>query len=339
MFELMKKVVKINSWKLIVSTLIFYLISSLIIFFIEPDTFESLFNAFWWVMTTVTTVGYGDYSPVTVAGKIYGLVLYVFGIGLIGIIIGKVVDSYSYYRMLKVEGKLKYKGNNHIVIIGWSNKSEKTIDELLLTPNNYKDIVLIDQLEKSPIEHERFYFIKGDPTDSNILDKANVLSTHSVSIFAPDYINDETTADGKSLLISSAIESYGIENGIDIYTIVEIVKENHIRMFEHIKIDEFILSNEAFPFLMAKSISHKGASQLYMQLLSKRYGDDLWEIKPDPSWHTYREAFEDLKNIGANLIADRSDFSIIRRLNDKVPRNARLYVICDKVTYNKIKNK
>ena len=41
-------------------------------------------NAFWWAFVTITTVGYGDYYPVTVMGRIGAMFVMVMGIGIIG---------------------------------------------------------------------------------------------------------------------------------------------------------------------------------------------------------------------------------------------------------------
>ena len=41
-------------------------------------------NAFWWAFVTITTVGYGDYYPVTVVGRIAAMFVMVMGIGIIG---------------------------------------------------------------------------------------------------------------------------------------------------------------------------------------------------------------------------------------------------------------
>lgn len=45
-------------------------------------------DALWWSMTTVTTVGYGDYHPVTLAGRIIASFLMITGIGLFGTLSG-----------------------------------------------------------------------------------------------------------------------------------------------------------------------------------------------------------------------------------------------------------
>lgn len=43
---------------------------------------ENLFDSFWWAMCTVTTVGYGDVYPMTSGGRMIGLLLMVFGAGV-----------------------------------------------------------------------------------------------------------------------------------------------------------------------------------------------------------------------------------------------------------------
>ncbi|WP_171171659.1 ion transporter [Ruegeria sp. HKCCA0370] len=48
----------------------------------QPEAFGSIPAAMWWAMATLTTVGYGDVTPVTVAGKIFGAAITVIGIGM-----------------------------------------------------------------------------------------------------------------------------------------------------------------------------------------------------------------------------------------------------------------
>ena len=49
---------------------------------VQPEKFGSIPAAMWWSMATLTTVGYGDVTPVTVAGKIFGACVTIVGIGM-----------------------------------------------------------------------------------------------------------------------------------------------------------------------------------------------------------------------------------------------------------------
>ncbi|TWT09291.1 TrkA family potassium uptake protein [Planomicrobium sp. CPCC 101079] len=335
MFELMRKAIKINTARLVLFTSAFYIASAFFIHFLEPEEFPTPFIGFWWVMTTVTTIGYGDYAPRTVPGMLFGIFLYLFGIGLIGIILGKIVDSYTYFRRLKMEGKLRYRGKNHFLIIGWSKSVQKTIEEILNNKEIESDVVLIDHLYEAPFVHEQFHYIRGNPTDTEVLQQANIDYAHSVSVFASEN-EDEVLRDGKTLLIATAIEEYAAQQGKPIYTIAEIVHEDHIRMFQYANVNEFILSGESFSHMMTKALLHHGSSNLFSQLLSHSYDEHIWQIHPDPSWRTYADAFESLKNQGATLIADGTDLSIIRRLEEPIPPDASLSILCDQETYRKL---
>lgn len=45
------------------------------------------FDGIWWVVTTITTVGYGDYVPISVAGKLMGIVLQLAGATMFGLLV------------------------------------------------------------------------------------------------------------------------------------------------------------------------------------------------------------------------------------------------------------
>ncbi|WP_396641209.1 potassium channel family protein [Microbacterium sp.] len=47
---------------------------------------DSFGDAMWWAFVTITTVGYGDYYPVTIAGRVVAVGLMIGGIALIGVV-------------------------------------------------------------------------------------------------------------------------------------------------------------------------------------------------------------------------------------------------------------
>ncbi len=48
----------------------------------QPDKFGSIPEAMWWAVATLTTVGYGDVTPVTPLGKLFGALVTIIGIGM-----------------------------------------------------------------------------------------------------------------------------------------------------------------------------------------------------------------------------------------------------------------
>ena len=56
------------------------------IFYITEPTVESIGDGFYWALVTVTTVGYGDITPITPSGKLIASFLILLGLGLIATI-------------------------------------------------------------------------------------------------------------------------------------------------------------------------------------------------------------------------------------------------------------
>jgi voltage-gated potassium channel len=305
--------------------------SSVIMHLLEPETFPGLFDAFWYVMTTVTTVGYGDFYPVTVTGRLYAVFIFLFGIGIAGLAIGKLVEVLGAHRRMKEEGRMEFRGKNHFVMIGWSEKAKYAISEIIETHPEI-EVVLIDGLPVTPIPHKRVHYIQGDPSEERILMMANLKEASSVLVFSDDSIQDSALTDGKTLLIVTSVERLAPH----IHSTVEIKREEHIKNFRHAKVDEFVLSHETVSRMAVRSAFSQGITEIYTQLLSHKKGDNLFEVKKRAEWNTYRDAFEDLLNEGATLIADGSDLGINRKLDESIRDDARLYIICSREVYDSI---
>lgn len=60
---------------------------------VEPETFKSLGLAYWWAVTTVTTVGYGDVVPESPAGRVVASMLMLTGLALIPTLTSVIVST------------------------------------------------------------------------------------------------------------------------------------------------------------------------------------------------------------------------------------------------------
>ena len=83
-------------------------IGSFVIYFVESphsdSQINSMLDAVWWTVATVTTVGYGDIVPVSDTGKIVAIFFMFFGIGTLGIFLS-VLGTQFYKRRFEKEEK------------------------------------------------------------------------------------------------------------------------------------------------------------------------------------------------------------------------------------------
>lgn len=75
-------------------SVLYVLISALIIFNVEPDSFNSFFDAVYWATVSLTTVGYGDIYPTTVIGRTVAMISSVFGIAIVALPAGIITAGY-----------------------------------------------------------------------------------------------------------------------------------------------------------------------------------------------------------------------------------------------------
>ena len=82
--------------------LAFTLLSGLFIASIDPSI-ENVWDGIWWAWVTVATVGYGDIVPQSVAGKVFGAVVILFGVGFFSLL----TASFSAYFISRGEVEIE----------------------------------------------------------------------------------------------------------------------------------------------------------------------------------------------------------------------------------------
>jgi voltage-gated potassium channel len=78
-------------------------VSALIMFSVEPDSFRNFFDAIYWAVVTLTTVGYGDIYPTSDTGRIVSMLSSFVGIAIVALPTG--IITAGYMKELEWQGK------------------------------------------------------------------------------------------------------------------------------------------------------------------------------------------------------------------------------------------
>ena len=162
------------------SFMLFLIVLSLLFFLAEVknsnSSVDSFGDALWYLIVTLTSVGYGDITPTTSTGRIIGSVLVLLSMVVLGVFISSI--SSNVYKMIE-EKKLGLRGTNfenHIICIGWNEFSRMVIFEVLEA--NRKVAIITDQ--KSDIDfiysefgRENIFVLYADYHNFDIISKVN----------------------------------------------------------------------------------------------------------------------------------------------------------------------
>ncbi|WP_425447197.1 potassium channel family protein [Dethiothermospora halolimnae] len=268
-----------NIYKLLIIGFLSLIICSSAFYYFESTANPELTfsNALWWGFVTITTVGYGDYYPVTPAGQIIAVILMVLGISAFGFITAAVASAFVENKLKEGMGLMDIKFEDHIVIIGWNNKSEIILKELI-EDNPDSKIVIIDKREKLILDEKNVFFVHGDPTKDETLRKANIEKAHTVIVVADENLEDDRTADARSVLICLAVDKLNT----NIHLIAEVLNKENISHFERANVDDVIISSEMSSRVMVRSALYKNVSHALKELLTSTYGNEIYETKVSP---------------------------------------------------------
>ena len=263
-----------NIYKLLVVGLISLIICSSAYYYFESPVNPDLGvgDAFWWGFVTSTTVGYGDYFPVTLGGRIIATILMLIGISAFGFITAAVASIFVENRLKKGMGLVDVKIKDHIVVIGWNNKS-KTIVHELAQDDRALEIVVIDERERLDLDYPNAYFVHGDPTKDETLRKANVQFANTVIVVADEKLVSEGMEDAKTVLICLAVDKLNTR----IHLIAEVLNEENVSHFDRANVDDIIISNQMSSRIMVRSALYKNVSHALKELLTSTYGNELYE--------------------------------------------------------------
>ncbi len=293
---------------------------------------RSFIDSLWWAIVTLTTVGFGDIAPASLGGRIIGVVLMVFGIGVLGMFTATVAGMFVEQRLKKERGMGAFDLSDHIILCEWNDYAEQILRDLRSDPRcGNRPIVLLANIETKPVDDQQLYFVKGAVTEDNLkrccIDKAaNVLIVGDRSL-------DVNSRDAKVVLSTLAVETLNP----DAYTIVELASEANAKHCERAKADEVIISSEFSSRLMSSATMDHGITKVLSELISPHFGSDMVHVAvPEKlAGKTFLDVFAELKRESNQIVValERgTDGEVLTNppADLGVESNDRLFVICSK---------
>ena len=86
--------VKSQLLAVLILILIYIFVSAMLVFQMEQEIFDSFLDALYWATISITTIGYGDISPVTPVGRIITMISALVGMAIIALPTGIITAAY-----------------------------------------------------------------------------------------------------------------------------------------------------------------------------------------------------------------------------------------------------
>ncbi len=180
----------------------------------ENPNVNNFFDAIYWAVVTITTVGFGDITPHTLEGRFVTIFLIAGGLGIISFVTSIITTSMTEklnevkaHHMLQETGKLK----QFLLICGYSRMSDVLAENLIQEGQKFL-ILDISETKIADAVKKRYLAMQADATDIALLRELQVEKKVKKAVVATqdDAINASIILSLKS--ISPRIEIYARAN-------------------------------------------------------------------------------------------------------------------------------
>ena len=257
--------------------------------------FTSIESAVWYVVATLTTVGYGDVVPVSYWGRMVGIIFLLSSLGVYGFIIGQIANFMSTLKEHKELGLNGTSFKNHVVMVGWNDFGQSVISHLIGAGKQVavitKDRPSIDIIREY-YSTDQVYILYSDYNNFDLLEKANIRDASIVFI----NFNDDTE---KLVYIINIKKHFS-----DLHYVVTLDNGNLKSTFQHAGVTYAISKNEISSKLLASYIYEPDVAIFSEELLAYAHEEDEYDmkqivVKSDNPYAGvfYEKAFFDLKKL------------------------------------------
>jgi len=234
---------------------------------------HSFGQALWWVIVSITSVGYGDIVPITSTGKILGVFIIFTGVAVFSMFTAIISSIFVTQKLKEERGLKQVSEKNHIILCGWNHTAEQIL-KVIFQKNTGSSVVMINQLGEDQVQNIMFtfkenllQFVRGDFAQEEILSRANITRARAVIIIPDASAGLTARNDEKTILTAFSVKA--IHPKIKVYA--HILDRDNEPYLKKAMVEDYIVSDALSGVLLGEMVTAPGIPQSIQQLI--RGGD------------------------------------------------------------------
>lgn len=248
--------------------------------------FGNVFDAVWWALVTIATVGYGDLYPTSPAGRVWAMGLIVVGVVVTSVLSGAVASLLVERRIREGKGLQDVVAKNHIVLCGWNGNAVSVLAGLVSSKSGSVPVVLVNALESDRVDAIRagfpsldIRFVRGDFTNEAVLRRASVSQARSVIVIPDSSLTGSLSgADERTILGALALRSLNPELAIG----AELLSADNEAHLRRAGISDVMVAGTISGYLLSASTDSPSVPRAAQELIAPDSQNRLREA-PMPS--------------------------------------------------------
>jgi voltage-gated potassium channel len=242
----------------------------------ENPGVNNLGDGLWWAIVTLTTVGFGDITPESVAGKVVGAVLMVAGMFNLALFAGIVGNTLLHAVLSIREEQFRMSGIlDHLVICGYDPGARLLLDAILAEVDVERTpVVLFAEGERPGDLPPSLMWVQGDPTKESELDKVRLTHAGSVIVVGARDTSPQA-ADAHTILTVFTLRSQLAKKAKTsaarqrpVYIVAEILDAENVDHARTAGADEVIETTRLGFSLLAHSVTTPGSGAVMSRVVS-----------------------------------------------------------------------
>ena len=283
-------------------------LGGIVLQWLEPGEISKDDNPYWWAIVTMTTVGYGDFSPATPAGRMFAVLIMFIGISLVSLLTASISSIFVAQKIREGKGLEQLNLNNHLILCGWNPNGGRILDSIQHLSNSKKlELVLINEMNEEDVTQLKnryqqldINFVAGDFTQEEILNKANIFEANTVIVIPNTTGSEVATYDEKTIFATLTIKSMDP----NIRVVAYLLDRENLTHIKRADADEVVVGDDFSAHILASHVVDPGIPQIANQLIESNSNSRFKRINIPSEFigKSYSELFDHFQKLDGSLL-------------------------------------